>query len=112
VPIAVAFTLTSFIAMVGLNWIHRELWLNFRAIKKGRRNGLGLESSWMLLVLISTLSITNGILLTVGIGALLGVRAIGFLLAVIPLVKLGAAILVIRSLRKQVRLYRKERGLR
>src|SRR5260370_447325 len=97
--------------MVGLLYIQRELSLNYFAILRGRRNGLSKEVSWMLLVLITTMSITNAILLLVGVGALLHVPAIGFLLAGIPVIKLVAALLVVRSLRKQLRIYRSKQRL-
>ena len=105
-PIAIAFTVTAALAMVGLIYIQRELTLNFMAVRGRRRNGLSIETSWMLLVLLSIISSTNALLLIVGVGALAGIRWIGYLLAVIPLIKLSGTLLVLRSLRKQAEIFR------
>lgn len=110
--IALAFTVTAALALIGLLWIERELVLNWYVIKLGRRNGMSLEVSWMLVVLITVISTTNALLLVIGIGALFKAREIGYLLAVIPVIKLAGALLVMRSLRKQVGIYRKQAGLR
>ena len=60
-PITLAFTLTAALGMLGLIWIERELWLNFTAVRKGKANGLSLEATWMLLVLISIITLTNAL---------------------------------------------------
>jgi hypothetical protein len=101
-----AFTLTSAIAMVGLLWIERELVLNWLAVRRRKSNGLPLEVSWMLVLLITVITTTNSLFLIVGLGALFKVRLIGYLLAVIPLIKLAGAALVLRSLRQQGRIFR------
>lgn len=105
------FTATAALAMLGLVWIEREFWLNWRVIKLGRRNGMSVEVSWMLVVLISVIVATNSLILIVGIGLLFGDRPVLYLLAVIPLVKLIGALLTLRSLRKQVHIYRDGHGL-
>ena len=63
-PIAIAFTVTAALAMVGLIYIQRELTLNFMAVQ--RRNGLSIEASWMLVVLVGIISSTNALLLIEG----------------------------------------------
>ncbi len=104
-PIAVAFTLTSLVAEVALIYVQREFLLNRRAVLAGRSNGIGLEAATMLVILLAAILITNTILLLVGVGALLGIRLAGYLLTLIPIVKLIGGLLVVRSLRRQARLY-------
>ena len=105
-PIAIGFTITSGLALIGLSYILRELWLNYRAVKKGERNGMGTRVSLMLVQLVGAMWASDLVLLVIGIAALIPLPSVGVGLVLIPIIKLTAAILVIRNLRKQIWIFR------